>query len=147
MTLFHYLGAEMDAWMLEQREKTQFGGIRPADAKLAVVASRQPQTLSELARTLGVSRQAVHLAVQRLSKMGLLSLHPTATDRREKLVALTARGREALLLAEQQVRKMEQDMASVIGPEGLETLRATLKVLLRHVVAQRKSRLPIRLPE
>jgi DNA-binding MarR family transcriptional regulator len=128
-----------------------FHGTLATGETIFKVLPVDPEAATRPRRAIGPGRyvlsDSVHLAVQRLSKMGLLSLHPTATDRREKLVALTVRGREALLLAEQQVRKMEQDMASVIGPEGLETLRATLKVLLRHVVAQRKSRLPIRLPE
>jgi DNA-binding MarR family transcriptional regulator len=138
-SLLHYLTIEMDEQMASARQGTAFGQVRPADAKIAIIASRKKRTLSELARLMGVSRQAIHLAVQRLIKMQILALEPVPQDKREKFVVITPHGHDAIALAEKQIRNMEVELAEVIGAEGVETLRATVQVLLHHLSARRGS--------
>ncbi|MFO1033615.1 MAG: MarR family transcriptional regulator [Hyphomicrobiales bacterium] len=128
---------EMDERLAQFRRGTPFDHVRPSDAKLLVIASRQRRTLSELGRVVGVTRQAIHLAVQRLAKLGLIALQPVPSDKRENTIIITPHGHEAIRMAEKQVRALEDEIASLIGTDGVETLRSTTHVLVGHLARLR----------
>ncbi|WP_374577332.1 MarR family winged helix-turn-helix transcriptional regulator [Phenylobacterium sp. J367] len=47
---------------------------------------------SDIARRLGVSRQAIHATIIQMAKLGIVELANDPTNRRVKVVALTAQG-------------------------------------------------------
>jgi DNA-binding MarR family transcriptional regulator len=131
-TLVHYLAEHMDRRLVVFRADTPFRALRPSDTKVAVIASRYPQTPSEIARKLGVTRQAIHASVQRLIEHELITFAAVKGDKREKNILITQTGYEAILFAEQNVRLLEAEFAEVIGSDGVETLRRALLVLLEN---------------
>ena len=72
------------------------GGLRPLHALLLVPLLGGGRHASDLAGTLGVSRQAVAQVVTRLEQDGYLTRITDPGDARDKLVCLTPRGRAAL---------------------------------------------------
>jgi DNA-binding MarR family transcriptional regulator len=89
-------------------------------------AFRSEATVSEIARSLNVTRQAVHASVQRLIELKVVSLQPILNNSRDKLVVITERGRHAQQTAIDQINTFENHMASVIGKKEFKILRKQL---------------------
>ena len=87
------------------------GGIRPA----------------EIARRAGVSRQAVHQVLGDLRKKGFVEMRPDPTNRRAKLVFLTARGKEFDEAVGDAASRLERALADRIGSGNVRSLRAALE--------------------
>jgi len=84
-------------------------------------------TISELARRIGVSRQAVHQLTTTLATAGLVELRPCPADARAKLVVLTAQGRRSVPAALALFDQLEQLLAARIGKRRAADLRAALE--------------------
>lgn len=129
-TLVYYLGLAIDARVLEFRQSTIYENVRPSDIRLFVTAARKPQTISDIARELGITRQATQMGVQRLLKLDVVELRPVPDNKRDKLVVVTKKGKSAQSTVAKQVRRMEDEFAKVIGVKGLEVFRENLKAVL-----------------
>ncbi len=119
----------LDAKLHAYRKGTRYESVRPSDVRVFVLALRQPRSISELARILGVTRQAVHASVKRLRQLKIIDLQSNSAHPQEKLVVLTDSGAKARQAAQVQVEQMEADIAAIIGKDGLENLRITLAAL------------------
>ncbi len=119
----------LDAKLHAYRKGTRYESVRPSDVRVFVLALRQPRTISDLARILGVSRQAVHSSVKRLRQLKILDLQANSDHPQERRVVLTDSGAKARLAAQMQVEQMEAEIATIIGKDGLENLRSTLATL------------------
>ena len=88
-----------------------------------------PRTLREIAQAQGVDAPYATIIVDKLQTLGLVARTPHPDDRRRKLVALTAAGREAA----QTAREMRNE-----PPPGLQALSGAqlqaLAELLSHLV-------------
>ena len=87
------------------------GGIRP----------------SEIARRAGVTRQAVHQVLNDLRERGLIATKPDPTNRRAKLVFLTARGRQFDRAVGEVADRMESVLSERIGVDAVRSLRSALE--------------------
>lgn len=83
-------------------------------------------SIAELARRVGVTRQAMHQQVGEMEKAALVELVDSSTDRRVKLVKLSLLGRTLDRKAAQAVDALERDLAMRIGKDAVAGLRATL---------------------
>ncbi len=116
----------MDARNTELRDNTVFADATPAEARLFAVLRGRERSISELARVLGVTRQAVHHTVHRLVDADVVELIPAEHSRREKLVCITPTGRKVQAIAAENLKKIEAEIARHIGEAKLSTLRALL---------------------
>jgi len=82
---------------------------------------------SELARRIGVTRQAVHKTINELKALGLLELAPDPTNRSAKLVTLTPAGRGDVAMALMAFADIEAHLANRIGVETVTALRQALE--------------------
>jgi DNA-binding MarR family transcriptional regulator len=82
--------------------------------------------ISELARRVGVSRQAMHKTVGDLEELGLLNLVTDPTNRSAKLVRLTDKGQANVEAALDAFIDIEVELASRIGPSSVQALRLAL---------------------
>jgi DNA-binding MarR family transcriptional regulator len=82
---------------------------------------------TELARRLGVTRQAMHQTVQELVERGFLELAPDPTSQRAKLVVLTRRGKRLLDDAQEIFRELEATLERRIGRKRVARLRRALE--------------------
>jgi DNA-binding MarR family transcriptional regulator len=134
-TMLYYLGVALDERLSHYRKGTVYETVRPSDVRVFVRATRKKQTISELSRELGVSRQAVQSSVQRLQKLQVLDLEAPPGNKRDKLVTVTAKGQHARNTAQTQIKKFEDEFTSVIGAEGLEAFRKNLIAILESTKA------------
>jgi DNA-binding MarR family transcriptional regulator len=82
--------------------------------------------IAELARRVGVSRQAVHQSVHELVGMGLLDLRADVRNRSAKLVVPTAAGRRSIAVALELFAGLERELADRIGASPVAQLRRAL---------------------
>ncbi len=71
-------------------------GVTSARWKIlgALSLAGEPQTVPQIAKSMGLTRQAVQRLVDVMHKDGLLSFHQNPGHKRAKLISLSGRGRE-----------------------------------------------------
>ena len=97
-----------------------------AEGKIFGTLRGRRLTISEIARLRGVSRQSVHRTVSDLVERGYLCLESAEGNRRDKIVVITPLGQQQRERVGEHLRALEDEIASVIGKERLETLREIL---------------------
>jgi DNA-binding MarR family transcriptional regulator len=98
----------------------------------AVFAQIDPDgsRLTELARRANITPQAMGELVDELEELGYITRQPDPTDRRAKLIVLTANGRAAVEAGRQTIVGLEKRITEILGEEGHESLREMLSELL-----------------
>lgn len=103
------------------------GDITPSQSMVFAHMDREGTTISELARRIGVTRQAVQQQVGELAASGLMALEPVEGDRRARRVVLTDRGRENVTAALETFAALERELAARIGVREVRALRGALE--------------------
>ena len=81
---------------------------------------------ADLARQLGVSRQAVNELVRGLQRQGLVEFDADPGDRRAKIVRPTAAGRRSIAVADEVFADLERGLEARLGSVDLVRLRTIL---------------------
>lgn len=105
--------------------------LRPSHTALFPHVDLEGTRLTELARRLGVTKQAASQLVDELEAMGVLERVPDPKDGRAKLVRFSRRGRAALLDGLSTLRAIEADLEARLGKRAMKSLHATLLDLER----------------
>ena len=105
-------------------------GITSARWKVlgAISLADKPLTVPQIARMMGLTRQAVQRLVDVMLEDGLLDFHPNPDHKRAKLIALSVFGKEVYSKLDEKQVKWANECASGIAEKDLET---TLDVLKR----------------
>ena len=77
---------------------------------------------SDIARNLGVSRQAIHTTIGQMIKMGLLELENDPEDGRSKRVVIAPDGQKMRLVAQEAMRIMSATLEARIGAKAVTAL-------------------------
>ena len=85
-----------------------------------VVHEKGQATIRDLALALGVSAPSVSIMVERLVELGVLTREQNPADRREVFVGLSAQGRDAFALMEQNLLASIVELIDRVGPEWTE---------------------------
>ncbi len=125
-SLLHFVIQCLDERLQVYRKGTRYESVRPSDVRVFVSALRQPRRITDLAKALKISRQAVQMSVKRLAELKVVELQPVPGNQRDKLIVITDRGMSARRTAEEQIGRLEKEVSDVIGKEDLETLRIML---------------------
>jgi DNA-binding MarR family transcriptional regulator len=105
--------------------------IRAAHTSLFPHIDLQGTRLTEIARRMGVSKQAVGQLVAELEEMGGVERIPDPEDGRAKLIRFTrARGRSSLLEGLELLAEVEAELEAELGTRTMTDLRRTLLRLL-----------------
>lgn len=88
---------------------------------------------TELARRLGVSKQAVNQLVSELEELGVLERVPDPSDRRATLVRFTQKKGRSLLDGLALLGEIERELEQAIGKERMEALHDALGALDAHL--------------
>ncbi len=86
--------------------------------------------LTELARTANMTPQAMTEIVDELEALGYIARTPDPTDRRAKLIRLTAEGQSLTKLGSDTIGRIEQQISTTLGNDGHQELRTLLTRLL-----------------
>lgn len=81
---------------------------------------------TELARRMGVSKQAAGKAVRDLESTGLVTRVQDLSDARAFKVQFSAKGLEYMMRMHQAIDQIEEDYARLLGPQKAQTLREAL---------------------
>ena len=104
--------------------------VRPAHSAVFQHLDDTGTTVSTLAARAQMTKQAMAELVGHLERHGYVVRTPDPTDRRAKLVAPTAAGREVVAIAQELVPEVEQRIDAALGADRVRALRHDLQVLL-----------------
>jgi DNA-binding MarR family transcriptional regulator len=113
--------------------------LRPAHGYALHAVSTGVDTASRLAPLLGMSKQGAAKLLQTLVDEDYVEVGSASGDARRKPVVLTRRGRAAVEASVAIQHDIEQRWAAVVGPQKMQTLRATLS---QAVLAESDGTLP-----
>ena len=95
--------------------------------------AEQPCTLTALAASLGVSKQAAIKVVDDMERHGFIRRIPDPADRRAKLLTLTPKAKTVRRTALSTSRRMEAELRRAFGATDVAAMRTVLEGLLdRH---------------
>jgi DNA-binding MarR family transcriptional regulator len=102
-------------------------GVTPAmRAVMETLASSGPQTVPEIARLKGVSRQHIQVIVNALVDLALVETRPNPAHRKSQVVSLTEDGTKTFEGLARREEGPLAALASELDPELLSLSRATL---------------------
>ncbi|WP_431981975.1 MarR family winged helix-turn-helix transcriptional regulator [Streptomyces qinglanensis] len=104
--------------------------LRPVHGFAMQAVGRDGVTASELGRRLGVSKQAAGKTVDRLAALGYVERVSDPADARRKLVRLTPRGQDALVLSGAVFEELRGQWADRLGQERLTELEDALETVV-----------------
>ena len=107
-----------------------WSGMRPAYGYVLVTARARPTTVTDVARVLGVTKQAASQVVDAMASLGVVRRDPHASDARARVVVLTERGHELLAAVEEVYREQEREWSAVLGESAVARMRADLTRVL-----------------
>lgn len=104
-----------------------------------ISAASEPQPVVQLARDIGVSRQAVQRLANELEREGIVAFRPNPRHKRAKLAVLTARGQELFEAALTLQRPWTEDLRQGLAGAQVAAACSVLDSLLTGLDAQRKA--------
>ncbi|MFD4429326.1 MarR family winged helix-turn-helix transcriptional regulator [Nocardia sp. NPDC058497] len=129
LTLLKLLVQATDAYEreLNDRLRARLGtDLRPAH--YAVFRHLEPggSRVTALAEAAGMTQQSMGELVTHLERCGYVERRPEPADRRARLIVATAAGGEALALAGEHIRRIEEAIAAELGGATLGDVRTAL---------------------
>jgi len=124
--LLHRANAWFQTGLLNHLHQGVLAGVNLADLNLLAHLNCGTTYCSELARRLGVSRQAINRLLANLVKQRLVTLKTDADRRNQKVIVITAEGEEAIRTALEELERMEKELARRIGSSKAKALRDAL---------------------
>jgi len=108
-------------------ELSKQGGplLTTAQSRTLAVLKGGSCSIADIARRLGVSRQAAHKTVARLIDLGWLTLKQSE-KKNEKIVEFTPHGQEMRKITGKSMAKIEQQLAKKLGDQNFSQLVALL---------------------
>jgi len=86
--------------------------------------------LTELARRVGISKQAVAQLVDELESFGMLERRPDPEDGRAKRIAFSTSGRGALVDGLEALAEVEAELRARVGSKAMASLKESVEKLL-----------------
>lgn len=100
-----------------------------SSATLLPFVDLQGTRSTEIARRMGVSKQAAAKAVKDLESVGLLMRERDETDARAFLIRFTPYGLSYMVKLHDAIDQVEADYTRLLGPEQVQALRRALAVI------------------
>lgn len=118
------------AWMeervLKKAQAHGYSGVTPAMSRLFGHMGGQPTGLSELARRMDVSRQAVHRLANEAAKLGLVEFVVSPDDARVVRLQFSQAGWDMSATAAKDFEDIEQQLKARLGARNLGELKRLL---------------------
>jgi DNA-binding MarR family transcriptional regulator len=115
--------------VIEALAKAGYDDITTAQMKIVQRIGPGGTRLTELAEQAQVTKQTAGFLVDQLEKAGWVERVPDPSDKRARLVRISARGLEALPVAAAAVAEAEAEWEAHLGPQNLAQLRQILTEL------------------
>jgi DNA-binding MarR family transcriptional regulator len=108
-----------------------YGPIMPAATWLLLAMAREPGTVGQLARRLGLTKQAVSRLADRLVTLGYCDRRRSETNRRQVLLRATDEGARAAAVLRAGMEQADTLLLGDLGEGRRKTFRRTLGVVAR----------------
>ncbi|MEI4508384.1 MarR family winged helix-turn-helix transcriptional regulator [Sphingopyxis sp. CCNWLW253] len=82
---------------------------------------------SDIARNLGISRQAIHSTISQMVKLGIVQMEVDPADRRHMIVSLTDLGARMRKDAQRSMDELTAQIAAKLGQDKFDALFAALE--------------------
>ena len=115
----------MELEMIELNKSAKFQGSI-AEIKLFNAIRGEEKSISELARLMNISRQAVHKTAHKLEDLGFLELSTRHDNKKDRVVKNTELGQEIRKQGAEHIMVIEEKLAWSIGERNLEFIRVIL---------------------
>ena len=115
----------MELEMIELNKSAKFQGSI-AEIKLFNAIRGEEKSISELARLMNISRQAVHKTAHKLEDLGFLELSTRHDNKKDRVVKVTELGQEIRKQGAEHIMVIEEKLAWSIGERNLEFIRVIL---------------------
>lgn len=96
--------------------------VRRLESMVLVYVASGIQRPSDLARTLGVTRQSINSAVRELEEKRLIELTPDPADKRCKLIRFSREGRPVHIAAANIMSNLEAALVDRLGEQTIDAL-------------------------
>jgi DNA-binding MarR family transcriptional regulator len=130
--LAQFVGGFANRHVLGEMQGAGYGDLRESHGYLIQHLLREPHSVGQLAKLLGVSQQAVSKAVAELTRGGYLESEP-GEDARVRLVRLSERGLSAVAAGRRIRDKLERRLSGRLGEKRAAVLRTGLAELLQEL--------------
>jgi DNA-binding MarR family transcriptional regulator len=124
--------ASLTSNALAQIYAERFGLSIPAWRVIATLGQYDVRTARDIASHGVMHKSTVSRAVSSLEQRGLIVRRPNQDDRREELLALTAKGRDIYDALAPQALTFEDRLVSVLTPDEQEVLSCFMEKLTRQ---------------
>src|ERR687887_1523882 len=105
-------------------------GISPRAHAVLAAAATGEHTQTQLARMVGLDKTTMVVTLDELEAAGLAERRPSKTDRRARVIAVTAAGRTKVAEAGEVVARVQDDVLSVLPPREREAFLKALDGLV-----------------
>jgi len=102
----------------------------------AMGLSPVPLSVAQIARNMGLTRQAVRRLVNEMEGDGLVQFAPNPHHQRARLVLLSARGKTAFAAAMKRQGPWANDLAAGLGAKQIAAAAATLRSIRQRLEAR-----------
>jgi DNA-binding MarR family transcriptional regulator len=104
--------------------------IKPSHSAVFAQIERGGSRLTKLAAGANITPQSMGVIVDELEELGYVERRPDPSDRRAKLITLTAHGHDAVAAGEATITGLEEDLVAILGERGAQQLRRLLSRIL-----------------
>jgi len=115
----------MEFEMIELNKSAKYQGSI-AEIKLFNTLRGEEKSISELARIMNISRQAVHKKVHKLEDLGFLELVSRDSNKKDRVIRITSLGQEIRKQGAEHLIQIEEKLSWSIGERNLEFMKIIL---------------------
>lgn len=116
----------VENYLVSQVKSSEFDYLSLSQVRVFAFMRRRELTISDLAKLMNISRQAVQKTVSTLVDHELMELTESPDNRSAKLIKITDKGRKMQLWSKKVIEKAEQELAAKIGRTKVELLKEIL---------------------
>jgi DNA-binding MarR family transcriptional regulator len=116
----------VENYLVSQAKSSEFDYLSLSQIRVFAFMRGRELTISDLAKLMNISRQAVQKTISTLVDHGLMELTESPDNRSAKLIKISDKGRKMQLWSKQVIDNAEKELAAKIGQEKLELLKKIL---------------------
>ena len=114
------------AFLLGLTSDASFASITPADHAILRCVAQRSATATEIARKLGLSKQAIGKTVTALERRGYVVRSRSAADLRAQVISMTDKGRRLVERSIRVAKALDARTGELLGAKDLALLKALL---------------------
>ena len=115
----------MEGEMIELNKTSQYRGSI-AEIRLFNALRGEEKSISEVAKIMNISRQAVHQTAHKLVNLGYLELISQDGNKKNKIIKITALGQEIRKQGSEHLMEIERKLSWNLGERNLEFIKTIL---------------------